>query len=223
MAKAGRSEPVLRAPLTRDQVLRAAIGMADESGLESLTMRKLGEAVGVETMSLYNHVANKDDMIDGMIDVVFGEIDLPSADAEWSSAMRGRATSVRDVLSRHRWAIGLMESRTHPGPANLRHHDAVLGSLVAAGFSIDQAAHAYSVLDSYVYGFAQTQLSLPFESAEQVATMGERMLQQFPVDQYPHLAQMIGHAMKPGYDHSGEFDFGLDLVLDGLARALSPR
>ena len=223
MAKAGRSEPVLRAPLTRDQVLRAAIGMADESGLESLTMRKLGEAVGVEAMSLYNHVANKDDLIDGMIDVVFGEIDLPSAEAEWSSAMRRRATSVRDVLTRHRWAIGLMESRTNPGPANLRHHDAVLGNLLAAGFSIDQAAHAYSVLDSYVYGFAQTQLSLPFDSAEDIAEMGEAMLQQFPRDEYPNLAQMIGHAMKPGYDHSGEFDFGLGLVLDGLARALSPR
>jgi AcrR family transcriptional regulator len=223
MVKRTRSEPVLRAPLTRDQVLRAAIAMADESGLESLTMRKLGEAVGVEAMSLYNHVANKDDLIDGMIDVVFGEIDLPSAEVEWSSAMRRRAISVRDVLSRHRWAIGLMESRTNPGPANLRHHDAVLGNLLAAGFSIDQAAHAYSALDSYVYGFAQTQLSLPFDSAEEIAAMGEGMLQHFPVDQYPHLARMIGHALKPGYDHSGEFDFGLDLVLDGLARALSPR
>jgi hypothetical protein len=167
-------------------------------------------------------VANKDDLIDGMIDVVFGEIDLPSADGDWMSAMRRRAISVRDVLSRHRWAIGLMESRTNPGPANLRHHDAVLGSLLAAGFSIDEAAHAYSVLDSYVYGFAQTQLSLPFESAEQIAAMGEGMLQNFPVDEYPHLAQMIGHAMTPGYDHSGEFGFGLDLVLDGVARVISP-
>lgn len=222
MATRARSESGFRTPLTREQVLRAAISMADRSGLDSLTMRKLGEAVGVEAMSLYNHVANKDDLIDGMIDVVFGEIELPSADRDWSSAMRRRAISVRDVLSRHRWAIGLMESRTNPGPANLRHHDAVLGSLLAAGFSIDEAAHAYSVLDSYVYGFAQTQLSLPFESAEQIAAMGEGMLQTFPVDEYPHLAQMIGHAMAPGYDHGREFGFGLDLVLDGLARTISP-
>ena len=223
MATRARSESRFRTPLTREQVLRAAISMADRSGLDSLTMRKLGEAVGVEAMSLYNHVANKDDLIDGMIDVVFGEIELPSADGDWSSAMRRRAISVRDVLSRHRWAIGLMESRTNPGPANLRHHDAVLGSLLAAGFSIDEAAHAYSVLDSYVYGFAQTQLSLPFESSEQIAAMGEGMLQNFPVDEYPHLARMIGHAMTPGYDHGGEFGFGLDLVLDALKRAVSPR
>jgi AcrR family transcriptional regulator len=209
--------------LTREHVLKSAIAMADRSGLDSLTMRGLGESVGVEAMSLYNHVANKDDLIDGMIDVVFGEIELPTAGGDWAAEMRRRAISVRDVLTRHRWAIGLMESRSNPGPANLRHHDAVLGSLLAAGFTIDEAAHAYSVIDSYLYGFAQTQLSLPFESAEQIAAMGEGMLQNFPVDEYPHLAQMIGHAMKPGYDHGGEFGFGLDLVLDGLARATSRR
>ena len=190
--------------------------MADRDGLELLTMRKLGQEVGVEAMSLYNHVANKEDLVDGMIDLVFGEIDLPISGAEWISAMRLRAISVREVLSRHRWAVGLMESRTNPGPANLRHHDAVLGNLRAAGFSVEMAAHTYSVLDSYIYGFAQTQMSLPFDAAEDLVAMGEGMLQQFPVDEYPNLAEMIEHAMKPGYDHGGDFELGLDLILDAV-------
>src|ERR1700757_4558411 len=145
---------VRRAPLSRDQVLRAAVAIADESGMAALSMRKLGEAVGVEAMSLYNHVTNKGDLLDGMIDVVFSEIDLPPGGADWKTAMRQRALSVRDVLSRHRWAIGLMESRTSPGPATLRHHDAVIGCLRRAGFSIELTAHAYALLDSYIYGFA---------------------------------------------------------------------
>ena len=213
-AAAGR-----RVSLTRGGVVKAAITMADRVGLESLTMRKLGEAVGVEAMSLYNHVANKEDLIDGMIDVVFGEIVLSTRDSEWMSAMRLRAVSMRDILSRHRWAVGLMESRTNPGPANLRHHDAVLGNLRVAGFSIEMAAHTYSVLDSYIYGFAQTQMSLPFDATAEVVAMGEAMLKNFPVDEYPDLAEMIVHAMKPGYDHGGEFDYGLDLVLEGVDRA----
>jgi len=220
MATRASSSPERRAALSRARVLMTAVAMADESGLDSLTMRKLGEAVGVEAMSLYNHVLNKDDLIDGMIDVVFGEIALPSMPGEWIPEMRRRATSLRDVLSRHRWAVGLMESRTNPGPANLRHHDAVLGNLLGAGFSIDQAAHAYSLIDSYVYGFAQTQLSLPFDTSHDIAELGDAMLQHFPAGEYPHLAQMIGHAMTPGYDPGSEFEFGLDLVLDGLRRAL---
>lgn len=209
-----------RAPLTRDGVVKAAIAMADKTGLESLTMRKLGEAVGVEAMSLYNHVANKEDLVDGMVDAVFGEFFLPARDNEWISAMRVRAASMRDILSRHRWAVGLMESRRNPGPANLRHHDAVLVNLRGAGFSIEMAAHAYSLLDSYIYGFAQTQMSLPFDDPEEVAAMGEAMLAQFPVDLYPGLAEMIEHAMSPGYRHGLEFEYGLDLVLDGLERAV---
>src|SRR5215472_9097154 len=142
-----------RAPLSRDRVLRAAVALADTGGISSLSMRKLGEALGVEAMSLYNHVASKGDLLDGMIDVVFGEIDLPPGDVDWKSAMRQRAISVREALRRHPWAIGLMESRTSPGPATLRHHDAVLGCLRGAGFSIEMTAHAYSLLDSYIYGF----------------------------------------------------------------------
>lgn len=208
-----------RAHLTRDVVVRAAITIADKSGLELLTMRKLGEVLGVEAMSLYNHVTNKEDLIDGMIDVVFGEIHLPDAGA-WLPSMRARAMSLRDVLARHRWAVGLMESRLNPGPANLRHHDAVLGNLRASGFTIAMAAHAYSLLDSYIYGFAQTQMSLPFETQEKIAATGKKILSHFPIDEYPNLAEMIEHAMKPGYDHGGEFEFGLDVVLGGIERTL---
>jgi len=200
-------------------VLRAAIAHADAGGLEALTMRTLAEELEVAPMALYRHVANKDDLIDAMIDVVFGEIDLPPAGADWKTAMRRRAISVRDVLSRHRWAIGLMESRRNPGPANLRHHDAVIGRLRASGFDIEMAAHAYSLLDSYIYGFALTKMNLPFDTSEEVAQVAESMLQPFPVNEYPNLVEFITeHAMKPGYDYGDEFEYGLDLILDGLER-----
>src|ERR1041385_1680458 len=139
-----------RLPLTKDRVLRGALKMADRDGLASLSMRKLGDELGIEAMSLYNHVKNKDDLLDGLIDIVFSEIEVPR-DADWKSCMRRRAISARGVLARHRWAIGLMESRTTPGGANLRHHDAVLRTLREAGFSVEMAAHAYSALDSYIY------------------------------------------------------------------------
>ena len=158
-----------RAPLSRERVLGAAVAFADENGIGSLSMRKLGEALGVEAMSLYNHVANKDDLLDGMVDHVFGEIDLPSGAIDWKTAMRDRAGSARQALSRHPWAIALMQSRAAPGPATLRHHDAVIGSLRGAGFSIEMAAHAFSVLDSYIYGFALQEASLPFDAAEETA------------------------------------------------------
>jgi AcrR family transcriptional regulator len=201
-------------------VLHAAIALADESGLDALTMRKLGEAVGVEAMSLYTHVANKEDLLDGMIDLVFGEIDLPSDEDDWKTAMRQRAISVRRVLSRHRWAIGLMESRTSPGPASLRHHDAVLGCLRRAGFSVALTAHAYSALDSYIYGFALQERSLPFDTPDETAQLAQSILSQAAADQYPHLAELTAeHVLRPGYDYSDEFAFGLDLILDGLERA----
>lgn len=222
----GRRDPARtpRIPLTRSKVLRAAVALADESGLAAVTMRRLGEAVGVEAMSLYTHVANKGDLLDGMIDTVFSEIDVPSAGAEWRTAMRHRAFSVRQALARHRWAIGLMESRTTPGPATLRHHDGVLACLRTAGFSIELAAHAYSALDSYVYGFALQERGLPFDSPEETAEVAETMLAQLPADQYPHLAEMATrHVLRPGYDYGDEFAFGLDLILDGLERGLRTR
>ena len=206
-----------RIPLSRERVLRAAVDLADKGGVEALSMRKLGQELGVEAMSLYNHVANKDDLLDGMVDVVFGEIGLPSRGAEWKAAMRQRAITALEVLARHPWAIGLTESRSRPGPATLRHHDAVIGRLREAGFSIAMAAHAYSVLDSYIYGFALTQTNLPFQTSAEVGEVAESMLRQFPADAYPHLTEMaLQHVLMPGYDYADEFEFGLELILDGL-------
>lgn len=210
--------------LSRERVLQAAIAEAGKGGLEAISMRKLAEALEVAPMALYRHVANKDDLVDGMVDMVFREIGLPASGADWRTAMRQRAISVRDTLSRHEWAIGLMESRASPGPANLQHHDAVLGSLRAAGFSIEMAAHAYSLLDAYIYGFAATQMNLPFNRSD-AAQVAQSMLEPFPPDEYPNLVEiMTQHVMKPGYDYGDEFEYGLDLILDGLAlAALRPR
>jgi len=210
----------LREPLTRERVLKAALRLADEGGLGSLSMRKLGHELGVEAMALYYHFASKDEVIDGIVDIVFAEIDVPVAGAPWKAAMRRRAISVRDALLRHRWAIGLMEARAHPGPANLRHHDAVIGNLRAAGFDSAMVAHAYSVLDGYIYGFALTKMNLPFDSSDMVAEMAQTMLEPFPFDQYPNLAGFVTeHVMQPGYDFGDEFDYGLDLIVDGIERA----
>ena len=210
-----------RAPLSRDRVLRAAVALADTAGISSLSMRKLGEALGVEAMSLYNHIANKGDLLDGMIDIVFSEIDLPSDDGDWRAAMRGRAISARQVLHQHRWAIGLMESRTSPGPATLRHHDAVLGCLRRAGFPVALTAHAYSLLDSYIYGFALQEASLPFGTGEEAARVAEEISGQFASGQYPYLTEMaMEHVVKPGYDYGDEFETGLDLILDALQAAV---
>jgi AcrR family transcriptional regulator len=212
--------PAPRIPLSRDRVLRAAAAFADENGIETLSMRKLAQAVGVEAMSLYNHVASKEDLLDGMIDLVFSEIELPSAAGDWKKAMRQRAISVRTALSRHRWAIGLMESRSSPGPATLRHHDAVLGCLREAGFSLQLAAHAYAALDSYIYGFALQERGLPFDTPRETAALAQVMLARFPVGEYPHLAEFtFEHVLQPGYDFGKEYEFGLDLILDGLDRS----
>jgi AcrR family transcriptional regulator len=207
-----------RNPLNRERVLRAALVLADTGGIDALSMRKLGEELGVEAMSLYNHVANKDDILDGIVDLVFSEIALPAERAEWKRAMRKRAISAHEALLRHPWAPPFMQSRTKPGPATLRHHDSVLGSLRNAGFTLVMAAHAVSVIDGYVYGFALQQINIPLQSREQVAEVGQDILRQM-AGEYPHLAEMITkHAMKPGYDYGKEFEFGLDLILDGLDR-----
>ena len=162
-------------------------------------MRRLGAALGVEAMSLYHHVANKGDILDGIVDVVFSEIDLPSGEGDWKAAMRHRAISARGALRRHPWATGLMESRSTPGPATLRHHDAVLGILRHAGFSIELAAHAFSALDSYVYGFALQEASLPFQSSEELAAVAETIFANLQTDEYPHLTEMaVEHALQAG-------------------------
>ena len=205
--------------LNRQRVVRAAIAQADANGLDALSMRTLAEVLEVAPMALYRHVTDKDDLINAMVDAVFTEIGVPSGSGDWKTAMRRRAISVRDALARHRWAVGLMESRRHPGPANLRHHDAMIGRLRAAGFSMAMTAHAYALLDSYVYGFALTTMNLPFQTTDEVAEVAQGMLQSFHVNEYPNLAEFItDHATQPGFDHGDEFEYGLDIVLDGLER-----
>lgn len=213
------SRSARRAPLNKERVFEAAVALADKRGVAALTMRKLADELGVEAMSLYHHVANKDEILDGMIDLVFVEIELPEAGADWRTAMRRRALSAREVLSRHVWALGLMDSRTNPGPATLRHHDAVLGNLRTAGFSVEMAAHAFSVLDSYIYGFVMQELNLPFDTSDELEEVAQGILEQSAAA-FPHLTEMVvKHALQPGYSYANEFEFGLDLILDGLARA----
>ncbi len=186
-----------------------------------MTMRNLAQALGVEAMSLYHHVANKDDILDGMVDLVFAEIELPSGDVDWPTAMRRRARSLRAVFVRHPWAIGLMESRRAPGPATLRHHDAVIGCCRNAGFSVEMSAHAFSLLDSYIYGFVLQEVNLPFADGDD---LGEVLDSMVPADfavTYPHFAELATeYVVRVGYSYSDEFEFGLDLILDGLAASM---
>jgi AcrR family transcriptional regulator len=202
--------------LTKERLLRAAINLADKGGIESLSMRKLGQELGVEAMSLYHHVANKDELLDGMVDVVFSEIELPTTDVDWKTAMRRRAISTREALARHRWAVGLLESRMRPGPANFRLHDAVLACLREAGFSVENAVHAYSLQDAYIYGFALQEKTLPADTPEQLAEAAESLRRQFSAEEYPHIAETIDEHVTKDYDFADEFEFGLDLILDGL-------
>ena len=203
MAAQADPDPAPRIPLTKERVLRAAVALADREGVASLSMRKLAKELGVEAMSLYHHVANKNALLDGMVDHVFSEVQLPAGEQDWKAAMRQRAVSARAALRRHPWAIALMESRSTPGPANLRHHDAVIGCLRQAGFSVALTAHAYSILDAYIYGFALQDASLPFDTPEETAELATR------------------HILQPGYDYGDEYEFGLNLILDGLERAAS--
>ena len=205
------------ARLSRESVLRAAVEVADEGGIEALTMQRVGEAVGAEAMSLYRHVRNKEDLIDGAVDLVFAEIELPPTDTDWRSAMRRRAVSVREVLRRHPWAVGLMESRAMPGPANMRHHDAVLGVLLGAGFTSATATHAYNLVDSFVYGFALQERGMPFGNPEEMAAMGESMFRDL-AGTYPHLEAVAVDLIASQFSYADEFDYGLDLILDGITR-----
>lgn len=212
-----------RAPrntLTREKVIAGAVELADEIGIDPLTIRKLADHLGVKPMAIYHHVANKDDIVDGMIDQVFAEIDLPPTDVHWKEAMRVRCRSARNVLKHHPWAAGRMESSTSPGPANLGHHDAVVGCLRAGGLSWPMVAHAYALLDAYVYGAALQEAALPFDSPEEAEAIASVMVEQFPADVFPHLAAFtFEHVLQPGYDFGIEFEFGLSLILDGLEAA----
>lgn len=221
MAESAGGAARTRTPLNRERVLRAALEFADQHGIEALSMRKLGQSLGVEAMSLYNHVANKDDILDGIVDVVVAEIALPEKGGNWREEMRKRAVSAREVLTRHPWAVLVMETRRNPGPPAMRYYDAVIGCLRRAGFSIALAAHAFSVLDSYIYGFVLQETGLPFETEDELADVAGGILRQLPVDEFPDFFEMItGHALQPGYSYAAEFEWGLDLILDGLGREL---
>ena len=221
------SEPVsdsrLQRPrLSRERVLRGAVAVADAGGIGSLTIRSLANELGVKPMSVYHHVANKDEILDGIVDIVFSEIDLPSIGGDWRSEMSRRAHSARRVLRLHPWAILLLESRTSPGPATLGHHDAVLGTLLAAGFSVEMTAHAYALLDAFVYGFALQEASLPFEGPDGVGDVAEPIIELMSAGEYPHLVEMATtFYVQPGYDFGNEFEFGLSLILDALTRSIS--
>src|SRR5271165_6728512 len=194
-----------RKPLSRARVLEAAVALADEAGLEAFSMRGLAQELGVVPMALYKHVANKEELLDGMVDVVFSEIELPSGDVDWMSAMRRRAISTREALKRHSWAIGLMESR-HPGPANLRNHNAVMGCLREAGFSFEVAIHAYSVQDAYIYGFALQEKTLGFQTPGDAGEAAQRRAQAIgALDDYPYLAEIATKLPESGYDNAAEF------------------
>ena len=227
MKKSGTSEPGARVSLTRELVLRTALTMMDEGGIETLSMRQLGSRLGVEAMSLYNHVANKDDILDGVLDLVAAEISVPdaaaSASADWRAAMKARAVSALSAFRRHPWASALMDSRVSSSPARLRYLEAVIGTLSRAGFSLELAQRAFSVLDCYVYGFARQRLNMAGTGEADQKKSAEAFREVIPGQVYPYVARMAELAMKTGYDEDADFEFGLDLILDGLERLLRPQ
>lgn len=224
MTESAAERTAARAPVTRDRAVRVAVALADAGGIRSLSMRKLAAKLGIEAMSLYYHVKSKEDILNGMVDVVFGEIELPVAGEDWRTAMRRRAISARAALMRHPWATTMLEAGTTPGPATLRQHDSVIGVLRTAGFSVALAAHAFSLLDSYVYGFVSQENALPFSTPEESSEVTRSIMSRFAAEEYPHLTEMaVEYILRPGYDHGGEFEFGLDLILDALEQRLPAR
>jgi AcrR family transcriptional regulator len=208
-----------RVPLSRDRILRAALEIADEVGIDALTMRKLGQTLGFEAMSLYNYVANKDDLLDGIVDLVLAETEAPSPVGDWDKAIRRSATSVHDALQRHPWACNLLMSPPRIRPARLRYMDALLGRLREAGFSADTTYHAYHVLDAHIFGFSLWQAShsyTPVETADIVA-MFKRMI---PADQYPYLHEHGEQHLseRPPHQEVSAFELGLDFIIDGLKK-----
>ena len=215
------SETGKRVRLTRQRVISGAMQLADAGGLGSFTMRSLAQSLRVKPMTVYGHIANKDEILDELIDAVFAEIEVPDTRGPWRDAVRQRARSARAALVRHPWAIGLMESRTTPGPATLRQHDAMLAVLSSAGFSLAMTATAYAMLDSYTYGFALQEAGLPFTSPETAQDMAGAILERIDVEQYPHLHDFTTrHVLQPGYNFAEEFDLGLTIILDPLSRSL---
>ena len=201
--------------LSREQVLDAALDLADEGGLAAVTMASVGARLSVEAMSLYRHIGNKEEMLDGLVDRVFAEIEVPADARDWRDALRRRAVSAHDALRRHPWAIGLMESRSQPGPATLGHHDAMVALLFRVGFDGRTATRVYNLLDSYIYGFALQEATLPFSSPEEMASMSAEMLAGV-ADAYPQLARVQRELVASGFDYADEFEAGLDIIMSAL-------
>jgi AcrR family transcriptional regulator len=208
-------KPGRRPRVSREQVLDAALELADEGGLAAVTMANVGASAGVEAMSLYRHIGNKDEMLDGLVDRVFAEIEVPEDATDWREALRRRAVSAHEALGRHPWAIGLMESRSQPGPATLGHHDAMLALLFAAGFDGASATRVYNLLDSYVYGFALQESTLPFQSPEEMAALSSEMIAMV-ADLYPNLARVQRELVAANFDYADEFEAGLDIIIGAL-------
>jgi AcrR family transcriptional regulator len=204
-----------RAPLSRERVLQAALALADEGGVEAVSMRRLGHALGVEAMSLYRHVADKEAILDGIADLVMDEVEVPSPDLDWRTSIRRSAISTHEALRRHPWAGSVLESRLNPGPARLRYLDAVVGVLRGAGFDTATVARAFMALDSHTYGFTMQELAFPFDAAS-AADVAEEMAARVFADGYPNLAAMAELTMSGA--QLLDFEFGLDLLLDGLER-----
>jgi AcrR family transcriptional regulator len=223
---AGQTEPRTggrgRAGLSRERVLRAAVTLADEGGIDALSMRRLAKELGVEAMSLYNHVANKDDILDGIVDIVMGEIEIPANDADWKASIRQSAISAYEALMRHPWACSLMMSKARVSTARMLWMEGLLRTLREAGFSADMTHHAYHALDSHITGFTLWLVSMPFDSHEELVDMAQAFLPQIPADEYPYVIEHAEqHLAEPDPDEPSEFEFGLDLILDGLERHLA--
>jgi AcrR family transcriptional regulator len=208
--------------LSRERVLRAAVTLADEGGIDALSMRRLAKELGVEAMSLYNHVANKDDILDGIVDIVMGEIEIPSNETDWKASIRQSAISAYEALVRHPWACSLMMAKARISNARMLWMEGVLRTLREAGFSADMTHHAYHALDSHITGFTLWLVSMPFDSHEELVDMAQDFIPQIPADQYPYVIEHAKqHLAEPDPDEPREFEFGLDLILDGLERHLA--
>ena len=218
MARKSTRSPEPRAPLTRDRVLRAAVDLADEAGIESLSMRKLGQALGVEAMSLYNHVANKDDILNGIVDIVESEIELPTPGRDWKAGLRKTAMSAHDVFEHHPWAANLTLSASGTRPARWRYMNAILGGLREAGFSVETTDLAYHAFESHIAGFTLWASQLQVDP-EELPDLAAAFVSQLPVDEFPYLIEHVDqHLKERSPENEGAFAFGLDLILDGLER-----
>ena len=211
------TESKQRPALSRERILQAALALADEIGIEPFTIRRLATALDVGAMTIYHYIPSKEEIIDGMVDAVFAKIALPPTDLPWQEAIKVRTTSAREVITSHPWAPPLMETRTSPGPATLAHHDAMVACFRNGGLSLQLTAHAYAIVDSFLYGFTLQEATLPGSSDEEFADVAAAMLPEFE-EAFPHLAEFTArHVLQPGYSFGDSFEFGLDILLDGLS------